>query len=91
MAQTRRTAQRAEIVTSGLDSGQDIVSGPATRWMPGDNIDFPIERLAGSDAGQAGGHLVTWMLRAGLDRVEDGRWRINAKPIVWRVCLDCVL
>ena len=29
--------------------------------------------------------LVTWMLRAGLDRVEDGRWRINAKPIVWRV------
>jgi len=59
MAQTRRTAQRAEIVTSGLDSGQDIVSGPTTRWMPGDNIDFPIERLAGSDAGQAGGHLVT--------------------------------
>ena len=46
MAQTRRTAQRAEIVTSGLDSGQDIVSGPTTRWMPGDNIDFPIERLA---------------------------------------------
>ena len=27
--------------------------------MPDDNIDFSIERLAGSDAGQAGGHLVT--------------------------------
>ena len=47
MAQPRRTAQRAEIVPSGFDSGQDIVSGPTTRWMPDDNIDFPIERLAG--------------------------------------------
>ena len=49
MAQTRRTAQRAEIVPSGLDSDRNIVSGPATRWMPRNNIDFPIERLAGGD------------------------------------------
>ena len=38
------TTQRAEIVTSGLDNDRNIVSGPATRWMPRSNIDFPIER-----------------------------------------------
>lgn len=31
------------------------VSGPATRWLPGDNIQFPIDRLAGSDSGQVNG------------------------------------
>ena len=30
MTQQRRTAQRAEIVPSGLNSDRDIVSGPAT-------------------------------------------------------------
>lgn len=47
---SRQSAQRGEIVQQ-----RDIVSGPATRWMPADNIQFPIERLAGGDVGQVGG------------------------------------
>lgn len=36
------------------------VTGPSTRWLPGDNIQFPIERLAGGDVGTVGGgHLAT--------------------------------
>ena len=31
------------------------IAGPATRWLPGENIQFPIERLAGGDVGQVGG------------------------------------
>ena len=53
MQQSTRTEQRGEIV----QSGRAAVSGPATRWMPGDNIDFPIERLGGGDVGTVGGAL----------------------------------
>ncbi|MBI3960235.1 MAG: hypothetical protein HY328_15590 [Chloroflexi bacterium] len=45
----RQTTGKAEIVQ------RQEVSGPATRWLPGDNIQFPIERLAGGDVGQVGG------------------------------------
>ena len=57
MSQTRRSAQRGEIVQAG--SSRDIVEGPATRWMAPveQNIAFPIERLAGNDAGLVGGAL----------------------------------
>lgn len=46
----RQTAQRGEIV----QSGRDAVSGPATRWLPGDGLNFPIEKLAGGDVGLVG-------------------------------------
>ncbi|MGB5048029.1 MAG: hypothetical protein WBO46_03750, partial [Caldilineaceae bacterium] len=51
----RRTAQRGEIV----QSGRDVVTGPATRWLAPteENIAFPIEHLAGRDVGQVGGQL----------------------------------
>ena len=45
----RQPTGKAEIVQ------RQEVSGPATRWLPGDNIQFPIERLAGGDVGQVGG------------------------------------
>lgn len=65
MQRTTRTAQRGEIVQTGGDPGRAIVSGPATRWMAGDNIDFPIDRLAGGDVGQVGGAVAI----ADADRV----------------------
>ena len=49
----RQTTGKAEIVQ------RQEVSGPATRWMPADNLNFPIERLAGGDVGQVGGATVT--------------------------------
>ena len=56
----RRTAQRGEIVPLPTgERGREVVSGPATRWMAPveQNIAFPIERLAGNDAGLVGGAL----------------------------------
>lgn len=50
MAQRTQIVKRAEIV----DSGRELVSGPATRWLPGDGLNFPIEKLAGGDVGQVG-------------------------------------
>ena len=35
------------------------ITGPNTRWLPGDGLNFPIERLAGSDVGSVGGAMVT--------------------------------
>ena len=35
------------------------ISGPNTKWLPGDGLNFPIERLAGPDVGSVGGHLAT--------------------------------
>lgn len=35
------------------------VTGPNTRWLPGDGLNFPIEKLAGGDVGSVGGHLAT--------------------------------
>ena len=35
------------------------ITGPNTRWLPGDGLNFPIERLAGSDVGSVSGHLAT--------------------------------
>ncbi len=35
------------------------VTGPNTRWLPGDGLNFPIERLAGPDVGSVSGHLAT--------------------------------
>ena len=35
------------------------LTGPNTRWLPGDGLAFPIERLAGPDVGSVGGHLAT--------------------------------
>ena len=35
------------------------VTGPNTRWLPPDAMNFPIERLAGSDVGRVGGAMVT--------------------------------
>ena len=54
MTQTRR----GEIVPlpSG-ERGRELVSGPATRWLPADGMNFPIEKLAGGDVGQVGGSL----------------------------------
>jgi len=56
MSQQRRTAQRAEIVPSGLDSSRDIVSGPATRWMT-EPEQFSIEQMM--NLGQTTGTMVT--------------------------------
>ena len=55
----RQPTGKAEIVQ------RQEVSGPATRWLPGDNIQFPIERLAGGDVGQVGGAIAI----ADADRV----------------------
>jgi len=41
MAQTRRTAQRAEIVPSGFDSGRDIVTIAVVGYP------IPIEQMMG--------------------------------------------
>ena len=55
MTQTRRTAQRAEIVP--LPSGnREIVEGPNTRWIGGD-VQFPIEQMMGM--GQPPAAMVT--------------------------------
>lgn len=51
MSQIRRTAQRGEIV----QSGRDVVSGPNTRWMPADPVQFPIEQVIGG--GQLGAYV----------------------------------
>lgn len=61
MTQRTRTAQRGEIV----QSGRELVSGPATRWLPADGMNFPIEKLAGQDVGQVGGAIAI----ADADRV----------------------
>ena len=54
----RRTAQRGEIVPLPTgERGRELVSGPATRWLPADGMNFPIEKLAGGDAGLVGGAL----------------------------------
>ena len=54
----RRTAQRGEIVPLPTgERGRELVSGPATRWLPADGMNFPIEKLAGGDVGQVGGSL----------------------------------
>lgn len=57
----QQIVRRAEVV----DTGREIVSGPATRWLPGDNIAFPVEKLAGGDVGQVGGAIAI----ADADRV----------------------
>ena len=36
-----------------------VVTGPNTRWLPPDGMNFPIESLAGNDAGRVGGAMVT--------------------------------
>ena len=33
------------------------ITGPNTRWLPPDGVNFPIESLAGNDAGRVGGQL----------------------------------
>ena len=35
------------------------ITGPSTRWLPPDGLNFPIERLAGPDVGSVSGHLAT--------------------------------
>ena len=35
------------------------VTGPNTRWLPGEGLAFPIDRLAGPDVGSVSGHLAT--------------------------------
>jgi len=40
-------------------SGRESISGPNTRWLPPDGVHFPIEKLAGNDAGRADSALVT--------------------------------
>lgn len=56
MAQTRRTAQRGEIVPMPSGS-REIVEGPNTRWLPSDGVQFPIEQMMG--LAQPGGAMVT--------------------------------
>lgn len=46
-----------EIVQPGQDTGRQLVSGPATRWLPADGINFPIDKLAGGDVGHVGGSI----------------------------------
>ena len=38
-------------------TSREVISGPNTRWLPSDDLNFPIERLAGSDAGLVGAPL----------------------------------
>jgi len=64
------------------------VTGPNTRWLPGDGLDFPIESLAGQDAGRVGGHLVTVdpALYNGTGGGEEYATPITrGKGLVWRL------
>ena len=46
--------RRTQIVLQ--PTSQEVISGPNTRWFPSD-VNFPIEKLAGSDAGLVGAPL----------------------------------
>ena len=57
MQQKRRTAQMEIVPMPSGERGREIVSGPATRWLPGDGVQFPIEQMMG--LAQPGGAMVT--------------------------------
>lgn len=43
----------------GTHNPRAAVTGPNTRWFPGESLDFPIEKLIGNDIGQSAGTTVS--------------------------------